>query len=531
MANPGAGLRCIPAACARVAGVVLCTLAAVAAAAELRIAFSADVTTVDPHFLAAQPNLALTLHLFEPLITADARSGIVPALAQSWRAVDATTWEFKLRPGVKFHDGSDFTAADVEFSLRRPLDIKGSHGGFAPYVGAIASIEVVDPLTVRIRTARPYGPFLQDIKSVAIVSRRAAATAAPADFDSGAAAIGTGPFKLVRYARGDRVELARNDGYWGAKPAWDKVTIRMIPSEPARTAALLAGDVDAIESIPTADLPRLKRDGHLRVAQTVSWRTVFFALDQKSDAPPGVTDAQGKPLTRNPFKDVRVRRAISLAIDRTALADRVMEGMALPAASVVSPPIFGYDPALKPAPADPAAARKLLAEAGYPDGFALTVSAPNNRYPNDEQVAQTVAQMLTRAGLKAQVNTLPFQAYVSRARAGEFAFAMLGWGSSEADLALRSLALTPNAGKGYGAWNWGGYSNPKLDALVEQSFATVDDTKRAGIARAANALAMGDFALIPLYHQNAAWAMKRQIDYAPRTDEFTLAQHFRPAKP
>ena len=509
---------------------VAASLLSHAAAAELKLAFAAEVTTVDPHFLAAQPNVALTLHLFEPLVAADAQARMMPGLAQSWRVIDATTWEFKLRAGVKFHDGSDFSAADVVFSLRRPLALRGAPGGFAPYVRAITAIDVVDPLTIRIRTARPYGPLLQDLNSVAIVSHRAAARATSADFDSGRAAVGTGPFRLVRFSRGDRVELARFDGYWGAKPAWEHVTIRMLTSEPSRTAALLAGDVDAIENIPAADLPRLKRDPSLRVAQTVSWRTLYFMLDQKSAAPAGVADAQGQPLGRNPFKDVRVRQALSLAIDRQALATRVLEGMAMPAANVVSPPILGHDPSLKPIAADSAAARKLLADAGYPAGFTLTVYGPNNRYPNDEQVLQAVAQMLSRAGLKVTVSALPFQAYVPKAREGETGFSLLGWGSLAADLALRSLAATPNAGKSYGAWNWGGYSNARLDGLLAQSFAAVDEAKRAAFARDASALAVHEVALIPLYHQIAAWAMKRGLQYTARTDEFTLAQDFRPAR-
>ncbi len=183
-------------------------------AADLRIGLSADVTTMDPHFLASQPNLTVGFHVFDALVHADERTRLIPGLATSWRAVDATTWEFKLRPGVKFHDGSELTAEDVLFSLERPFNIKGSPGGFAAYVRAIVAREIVDKLTIRLKTATPYGALPEDLNSIMIVSRKAAANAAPEDFESGRATIGTGPYKFVRFARGDRVEYLRNDNYW-----------------------------------------------------------------------------------------------------------------------------------------------------------------------------------------------------------------------------------------------------------------------------------------------------------------------------
>jgi len=504
----------------------LSLLAGCAPAAELTIAVSADVTSLDPHYLASQPNVNIGWHVFDALTHVDERARLIPGLASSWRAVDPTTWEFKLRKGVKFHDGSELTADDVVFSLERPLAIAGTPGGFASYVRPIVARQVVDPYTIRLKTAAPYGALPQDLNSIHIVSKKAAAGASSADFDSGRATIGTGPFRFVRFARGNRVELARNDAYWGARPAWDKVTFRILPTDPARTAALLAGDVDVIEHVPSADFGRLRANSALRLAQTVSWRTIFFHLDQSRPQPPLVTDKSGKPLAANPFMDLRVRRAISKAINRPALAERVLEGLALPTANVVSPPVFGHNPQLKPEAFDPDGARKLLAEAGYPNGFALTVAAPNNRYINDEQVAQAVAQMLARVGITTRVEALPVSAFLTKMRDREYSFAMLGWGSFSADLALRALVATVDPAKGYGAWNWSRYSNPRLDQLIEQSLASTDEKKREALAREASALASSDVALIPLYHQIVTWAMKRNINYTPRTDEFTFAHHF-----
>jgi peptide/nickel transport system substrate-binding protein len=520
-------VRCFARICAAAAIFAITTPAF---AAELRIGLSADVTTMDPHFVAAQPNLTVQMHVFEGLVRIDEKGRVTPGIAQSWSTPDPLTWEFKLRPGVKFHDGSELTADDVVFSLERPLTIKGSPGGFAAYVKPIVSRQVVDKHTLRLKTAAPYGPLLQDLAQVLLVSRKAATNASSEDFDSGKAAIGTGPFKLVKFARGDRVQLARNDAYWAGKPEWDSVSLRILPSDPARTAALLSGEIDAIENVPTADLARLKRSSAHRLAQAVSWRTILLHLDQDRVPPPGVTDKSGKPLAANPFKDARVRLALSKAINRQAIAERVMEGLAMPAANPVSPSVIGHDPAVKPEAYDAEGAKKLLAQAGYPNGFTLTLATPNNRYINDEQVAQAVAQMFSRIGVTTRVEALPLSAYLGRARNREFGVALLGWGSLASDLALRSLAATTNPDKGWGAWNWAHYSSPQLDKLVEQSLATVDPAKREAAARAASAYAAKEVVFIPLHYQVATWAMKRNLDYAARTDEFTYAHFFRTVK-
>ncbi len=496
-------------------------------AAELNIGLSADVTTFDPHFVAAQPNLTAQKHVFDTLVSVDERGRPIPGLA-SWRTPDPLTWEFTLRKGVKFHDGSELTAEDVVFSLDRPYTITNSPGGYVTYVRPIVAKEIVDRYTVRLKTATPYGALPQDLSDLLIVSRKAALKATSEDFDSGKAAIGTGPYKLARFSRGNRIELVRHDEHWRGKLPWSKVTLHILPSDPVRTAALLSGQIDVIEHVPTADLARLRKNPDLRLEQAVSWRTIFLHLDQQRDHPPGITAKSGKPLDKNPLKDIRVRRALSKAVNRQAIADRIMEGLALPAANVVSPSVFGHDPAIKPEAYDPEGAKKLLAEAGYPDGFALTLATPNNRYINDEQVAQAVAQMFTRIGIATRVEAFPLAAYFSKARNREFSVALLGWGSLAADLALRSLAGTPDPNKGYGAWNWGGYANPQLDQIIAQSLATVDLDKREALARSASALAAREVAFIPLHYQIVTWAMKKSIAYTARTDEFTFAHHFRP---
>jgi peptide/nickel transport system substrate-binding protein len=500
--------------------------ATIARSADLRIGVAADVTSMDPHFLNLQPNVNISWHVFDALTHVNEDARLIPGLAESWRAVDPLTWEFRLRRGVKFHDGTDLTAEDVVFSIERISQVP--NGQFRPFTQRIVGKRIVDAHTLRLTTATPYAMVPYDLNSVHIVSKKAAAGARPEDFDSGKAMVGSGPFRFVRFARGDRVELARNDAYWGGKSAWEKVVFRIVPTDPARLAGLLSGDLDAIEQVPTADLPRIRRDSRLKIAQKVSWRTIFFYLDQRSAPPPGLADKSGRPLERNPFRDARVRQALSRAIDRRAIAERLMDGAALPASNLVSPPVFGHAPDLKPEAYDPEGARRLLAEAGYPDGFALVLASPNNRYVNDEQIAQSVAQMLARVGVRARVEALPISTYLTKGRNLEFGFAMLGWGSFSGDLALRSLVASVDPRKGFGAFNWSSYSNPRVDELIERAFASVDEKRREALARDAMRLAMRDQAVIPLHHQITTWAMKKGLAYSPRTDEFTFAHHFRP---
>ena len=499
-------------------------------AADLKIAVAADVTSIDPHFFNLFPNNNIAEHIFDKLVQMDADSRIIPGLATSWKPIDDKTWEFKLRKGAKFTNGTEVTAEDVVFSIDRVPNVPNSPGPFSAYTKAIIAKEIVDPYTIRFKYAAPYPLAPNDLSTIYIVSKKVATGASTEDFNSGKAAIGSGRYKLVKYTSGDRIELARNDNYWGEKSPWDKLTFKIIKNESARVAALLSGDVDAIEQPPTADLARIKADPKFTVTSKISHRVIYFNFDHLTRVSPFVTDKTGKPLDKNPLLDVRVRRAISKAINRPAIADRVMEGQAIPSGQLVSEKLFGHVPGLKADAYDPDGAKKLLAEAGYPDGFNITIHGPAGRYVNDEKIVQAVAQMLTRVGIVSKVETAPMAPYSARASKQEFSFHMVGWGAStgEASSPLRSLLATFNRDKGLGAVNWGRYSNVKVDYVIEQALQQVDDENRSGMLQNATKLAMEDLGIMPIHFQFTIWATKKNVAYTPRTDEYTLAFQFRP---
>ncbi len=504
-------------------------------AQEFKLAMSSPPSSIDPHFFNLFSNINVSDHMFETLVKMNPDSQPIPGLAESWRLVDDTTWEFKLRRGVKFHDGSDFTAEDVAWSIDRIPLIANSPGRFDAYTKAIVSKQIVDSHTIRFKTASPYPLMLPDLTAVFIVSKKATAGPLPQglaseEFSSGKGAVGTGPFKFVRFQRDDRVELERFEGYWGTKPAWSKVTLRFIAADPTRVAALLSGDVDAIENVPTADLKRIRENQNLNFFSKVSHRMIYFNLDQREKSP-FVADADGKPLDKNPLRDARVRKALSLAVNREAIKDRLMEGLSLPTANLVPSTLFGHNPTLKPA-YDADQAKKLLAEAGYPNGFSITFHGPNNRYVNDDQIMQTIAQMWARIGVKTRVDAMPLAVYFGRASKKEFSVTLVGWGAQtgEASSPLRALVACENKEKGFGALNYPSYCNPKMDALMEEGLRTVDDKKRLALFQEAVKIVVDDAVLVPVHHQVTTWAAKRNIDYTGRTDERTYAHAFFPKR-
>jgi peptide/nickel transport system substrate-binding protein len=521
---------------------LLVALAAVLAAAslpaaaqkELTVGLSTPNSTLDPHFHNLGPNNSLSKHVFETLTKMDDQQRIQPGLAESWKALDSTTWEFKLRRNVKWHDGTDFTADDVIATLKRVPNVPNSPASFAIYSRPIKEATAVDKHTLRFVTDKAHPLLPNDIVSIHIVPKAIAETAKTEDFNSGKAMIGTGPYRFAEYVSGDRVVFVQNDKYWGPKPAFAKVRYRMITNSAARVAALLAGDVQMIEAVPTADIPRLAKDARVSLASAVSNRVIYLHIDSNREKnSPFVTDTAGKPLEANPLRDPRVRKALSKMIDRNAIASRIMEDQAQPAGQLLPETFFGTSKRLKADKYDPDGAKKLLAEAGYPNGFGLTLHTPNNRYINDEKIAQAVAQFLTRGGVPTKVEAMPSAVFFSRGSKLEFSFLLAGWGAEtgENSSPLRSLLGTFDTAKGMGGANRGRFSDAGVDALIETALTTIDDTKRGLMLAAATEKAVGELqGLIPVHYEVSTWATRKGIVYKARADQYTLAHEVRPGK-
>jgi peptide/nickel transport system substrate-binding protein len=504
-----------------------------AVAQTLTIAVGAPITSIDPHYHNLSPNNAMAEHIFERLVQTDERGRLLPGLAESWRAIDDTTWEFRLRPGVKFHNGNDFTGDDVAFTIARAPNVPNSPSGFGIYTRAVSEVQVIDPLTVRIRTRSVYPLLPTDFAQVSMLDRETHQNAATEDFNSGKVAFGTGPYRFIRYAPGDRVELERNDSHWGPRQPWQRVNYRIVVNDAARTAALLAGDVDVIDQVATTDVARLRNDQRVAVSEVVGLRIIYLHLDRsRSDGTPFVAGPNGEPLGRNPLNDIRVRRALSLAIDRAAIVERVMEGAAIPAGQFLPPGTFSHVPGLEAPRYDPDAARRLLAEAGFGNGLKVTLHGPSDRYVNDARIIQAIGQMWTRIGVRTTVEPMPWTTFIARASRQEFSLFLVGWGSTtgEASSPLRSLVATFDREKGFGASNRGRYSNKDLDALLERALATVDDAAREKLLQQATRIAMEDVAIIPLHIQKNIWATRRGFVHTARVDELTRAMDVAPAR-
>lgn len=494
------------------------TLPLTAMARDLTVGLAASTTSMDPQFYVVGPNSAMARNIFDGLVNQDARQQIVPALAESWERIDDITWEFKLRPEVTFHDGSDFTAEDVVASIKRvPLAATNSPSSFNAYVKAITEVTAVDPLTVRITTDGPTPLLLNNLSRIAIMPSEHAKTTTE-DMNKGDGVIGTGPFSFVSWTPDESTVLARNDAYWGEKAEWDKVIFRVFKNSNARVAAMLSGDVDLIESIPTADTRRLEGSDGLQVVMTTGNRLMYLHMDQDRDNSPYAKAPDGT----NPLLKPEIRRALSLSLNREAIVDRIMDGQGTPAGQVVPEGYFGYDPALPVETYDPEKAKEMLAGAGYPDGFSLTFHASNDRYPNDSRIAQAIGQFFTRIGVNTSVETLPGSVYFTRASAQEFSLIMGGAAveTGEASGVLGPLLETygDNAGQG----NRGRYSSAEFDAALDQARKTLNDDEREAMLQKATGIAIADMGIIPLFFLDNTWAMKAEINYEGRSDGYTL---------
>ncbi len=508
----------------KLAGTAALVLAAAGAQAqELTIGTKLEVSTLDPHFFASFPSGQSHSYLYDRLVALDDDLNLVPGLTESWQALDDTTWEFRLRQGVTFHDGSAFDAEDVVATFNRIPTVPDSPNSFTRYVRPITEVEVVDDHTLRFHTEQPTPQLPRFLSNVVVIAAETE-LATTKDFNDGIAAIGTGPYKLDEWRRGEKLILERFDDYWGAAPRWEQVEEVTLANDGARTAALLSGDVDVIDYVPVADLPRLRDDDDFSVFTKPIARIHYVHMDSSRVPTPHVDAGDDS----NPLADARVRKALSLAINRAAIVDRLLLGMGVPASQMLPSSFAGASENLAVDPYDPQAARSLLAEAGYGDGFTMTFHATNGRYPADVEIAQALAQMWTRIGLTVQVEALARTIFFPRATDYEFSIYTAQYGTETNLDMLMSMLHSRNTDLGLGTGNRARYVNETADALIQEAMITTDDAARNALIAQALETVFGEHGLIPLYWPSFAVAARTGLDVAVRANARNTAMRITP---
>jgi peptide/nickel transport system substrate-binding protein len=509
--------------------------AAPAAAQDLTLGLAADPSP-DPHFLFLDTNVAFARHIHGALTAMGTGADVLPDLAASWRLIDDTTWEFTLRPGAAFADGTPVTAEDFAWSVNRIRTLPNNPGPYTPNVASITAIETPAPDRIILRTNVPNPILGSQLSNVIVLSKRAAEGASMADFAGGRAAVGAGPYRIDSFARGDRIVLTRNPAWngtqWGGRPHWNRITMRQLTNDGARTAALLSGDVDFIEFVAPADIARLRGDARFAIHTGPSSRTIYFLLDVGREVSPKVTDAQGRPLQPNPLRDIRVRQAMGHAINREAITGRLMEGLASPTVQVAAPGILGRVDGLAYDAFDPDRGRRLLAEAGYPEGFNLAVSCPNNRFVNDERICQAVAQMLARIGIRASVEAMPMAVYfgqLSNPAGSAFSMGMMGLSQGNGEATSLNVSFhTMDRAAGRGGFNFGRFSNAEVDRLVVTALTTMDRDQREVRMQAAVRAVMAERPVLPIHDQMVVTASRAHLVFTTALNEHTLAMRILP---
>jgi peptide/nickel transport system substrate-binding protein len=509
--------------------------AGAASAQTLTMGVRAGPESMDPHFTATGTHSEALKHIFDTLTHSGPQLQIEPGLAESWRPIDATTWEFKLRRGVKFHDGSDMTAEDVVASIQRMQTLAGPNPTRI-YVRRITDVRIIDPHTLHIITGGPSPTLPNDFIRLFVTSARATAGLTPQNsneaFNSGRAAIGTGPYRFNSWSPREQFTMDRFDGHWSGRPAWARHVRREIPNDANRVAQLRTGQVDMIVRVPAADVPTLERDRTLSVVKADTVYVFNLSFDFREQTPQ-VSAKDGSRLASNPYRDARVREAIDLAIDRRVLAEIAMEGMGTPQGQMVTPNIFGFNPALPMTTPNLARARQLLTEAGFPNGFRMSLNFTIDRLPGDRGVGTAMAQMLARIGIDVQAAGQPAAVIFPARSRGELSNIMAGWGTltGEASYYYSSNAHTNDPQRRLGAFNWHGYSNPEMDRLIQAAEFELDDNKRRDLLRETGALFNRERVALPLASVGSAWAMRRDrvTMTTGRADEETYAWDVTPA--
>jgi peptide/nickel transport system substrate-binding protein len=490
---------------------------------NLRWAAQNDILTFDPHSQNHATTNTMVMHVYEGLTRYDRNYKVEPALATDWKEISPTQWRFNLRKGVKYHDGSPFTADDVVFSFGR---IQQPQGTMQVYVSGIKEVKKIDDHTVELLLSGPNPILLRNIIDFRIMNKAWSEKNRSQNIQDYKAreesfasrnANGTGPYLLKGWEPDKRIVFAANPGWWDKREGnVTDVTYTPIRSDATRVSALLSGDVDMVTDLPTQDVERLRKNDKLKVVDGHEVRTIFIGMDQHNDELQ-YSNVKGK----NPFKDVRVRRALNMAVDREAIRRVTMRGLSIPAGLMVAPGVHGYDKALdKPYPYDANGAKKLLAEAGYPNGFEFTLDCPNNRYVNDEEICQALVGMWARAGLKVRLNAMPFANFIPKILKHDSSAYMLGWGVATFDslYMLQSLVRTKTGGAD-GSFNLGRISNAKLDTTIDAIKIATDPKGRDALLREGLLAVRDEAYYVPLHHQLRPWAMKKNISTVHRADD------------
>lgn len=478
------------------------------------IGLASDALFMDPSQQDETITNTMGRYMFDGLLNSDAAGVPQPGLATSWSVADDNlTWTFNLRKDVKFHNGADFTADDVVYTIEvcRTSLLKN-------FTSSIQEVQVVDPHTIRIITSEPTAVLLECLVPLRILPKEYRSRIGETEFNL--APVGTGPYVFQEWVKEDHIAMKANEEYWGGAPKIKQVTMRPISNAATRTAALLTGEVDVIEDVPVRDVAKVEGTDGLAVVGRPSERLIYLHVDSDREKGPGIIG-----LDKNPFTDLRVRQALSLAINRDSIVKMIMNGNAYSTNQLVLKGRRGYNEAI-PAPVyNPEKAKELLAEAGYPEGFKVYLDAPNGRYVNDGQVAQAIASQLTKAGIQVELRLHPKSVFFDFVRPGDkSSLVMTGW-SEPIDVGEMGKVLFYTRGKNpaKGGSNRGHYANDEFDKLLDAADATADIQKRRQILEKASLLLVEDGGIVPLYFQQDLYGKKKNVVFEPRVDKSILA--------
>ena len=500
-------------------------LAGAVQAQTLRWASQGDPQTMDPHSQNESMTNMMNGQIYERLVSRDRDLNIVPGLATSWQQTGPLTWRFKLRPNVKFDDGTPFTADDVVFSIARA---KEQTSQINVYANAVGTPVAIDPLTVEFRLDKVNPIFLQHIDALWIMSKawcEKHKVTKPLDFknkeESFASfnANGTGPYMLVSRAPGVKTVYKRNPYWWGKYQGnVQEIVYSQISNDATRLAALVSGEIDFVLDPAPRDVARLRNTAGVKIIDGPENRIVFIGMDQARDQLL-YSDVKGK----NPFKDLRVRQALYHAIDIETMKNKLMNGQSYPTGGVTPSPLGAYnDPGIEARlPFDLAKARALMAAAGYGDGFEVTLDCPNNRYVNDEEICIALAGMWAQIKVKVKVNAMPRATYFPKLEKRDTSMYMLGWGGAVTDAETTMTPVLRSVGdKGAGTFNYGNVHDEKFDQLAVASSTEADPKKREELVKAALREYTQQVHVLPLHRQVIPWAARSNVEAVHRADNW-----------